>query len=254
MGGMVTALNIVNYTLLTYMPTYLEQPLDLEAQAALTVILIGELAMVACTPFAGALSDRIGRKTSWNISLIGNGVLAIPLFMLMGTNFGLAIVGYGVLAILFVLQPGTTSATFTALFPTRTRFAGVAISYNVATALFGGTAALVNEYFVEITGNLLVPAFYMVLACVVGITSVYFMPETAGASLEGDEVPGSLGTPVVEGTPAHAALENGKQPDQRGLNHEEMLEVDEAVNGNASNNETHSGSEPQMQSQKISER
>ncbi|HEY4577661.1 MAG TPA: MFS transporter [Yaniella sp.] len=233
MGGMVTALNIVNYTLLTYMPTYLEQQIGLDAQSALTVILIGELAMVALMPLAGSLSDRIGRKTCWNVSLIGIGVLAVPLFSLIGINLGWAIIGYAVLAMLFVLQLGTISATFTALFPTRARFAGFAISYNVATALFGGTAALVSDFFVEVTGSLLVPAFYMMIACVVGFIAVHFMPETAGASLEGDELPGTLGTPVVAGTPAYIALENGKQPDQRGLDDEEMLEVVEAVNGDS---------------------
>ena len=229
MAGMVTALNIVNYTLLTYMPTYLEQQLGLEAQAALTVILIGELAMVAFMPFAGALSDRIGRKACWNISLVGIGVLAIPLFWLMGMNFGLALLGYAILGLLFVLQLGTISATFTAMFPTHVRFAGFAISYNVATALFGGTAALVNDFFVEITGSLLVPAFYMAIACVIGLIAVRFMPETAGASLEGEQVPGSIGSPVVAGTPAHIALEEGKQPDQRGLSDEEMVEIVEEI-------------------------
>ncbi|GAA4479673.1 hypothetical protein GCM10023190_23200 [Enteractinococcus fodinae] len=225
MAGMVTALNIVNYTLLTYMPTYLEQQLGLNAQAALTVILIGELAMVAFMPFAGALSDRVGRKTCWNISLVGIGVLAIPLFWLMGMSFGLALVGYAILGLLFVLQLGTISATFTAMFPTQVRFAGFASSYNVGTALFGGTAALVNDFFVEITGSLLVPAFYMAIACVIGLIAVYFMPETASASLEGEQVPGSIGSPVVAGTPAYVALEEGKQPDQRGLSDDEMRQV-----------------------------
>lgn len=120
--------------------------------------------------------------------------------------------------------------TFTALFPTRARFAGFAISYNVATALFGGTAALVSHLFVEVTGSLLVPAFYMTLACIVGLIAVYFIPETAGASLEGEELPGTLGTPVVAGTPAYNALENVKQPDQHGLSDAEMFEVVEEVN------------------------
>ena len=223
MGGMVTALNIVNYTLLTYMPTYLEQQIGMDAQAALTVILIGELAMVVFMPFAGALSDRVGRKACWNISLLGIGVLAVPLFWMMGINFGLALLGYAILGVLFVLQLGTISATFTAMFPTQVRFAGFAISYNIATALFGGTAALVSDFFVEVTGSLLVPAFYMTIACLIGLIAVYFMPETAGASLEGEQVPGSIGSPVVAGTPAYIALEEGKQPDQRGLTDAQML-------------------------------
>lgn len=44
MTGLVIALNVVNYTLLTYMPTYLEQQLGLSSNASLAVILIGEVA------------------------------------------------------------------------------------------------------------------------------------------------------------------------------------------------------------------
>ena len=225
MGGMVTALNIINYTLLTYMPTYFEQQLGLNAKAALIVILLGELAMVACMPLAGRLSDRIGRKTNWYISLVGIAILAVPLFWLMGINFAFALLGYAILGLLFVLQLGTISATFTAMFPTHARFAGFAISYNIATALFGGTAAFISDFFIEITGSLLMPAFYVVLACVIGLVSVYFMPETAGASLQGETIPGSLGSAVVPGTPAHRALEQQRQPEQRGMSTEEMLEV-----------------------------
>ncbi len=230
MGGMVTALNIIHYTLLTYMPTYFEQQLGLTAQAALIVILIGELVMVACIPLAGKVSDHIGRKPNWYISLTCIAILAVPLFWLMSVNFGLALIGYAILGLLFVLQLGTISATFTAMFPTHARFAGFAISYNIATALFGGTAAVVSDFFVEITGSLLMPAFYMVLACAIGLVSVYFMPETAGASLQGETIPGSLGSAVVPGTPAHRALENQQQPEQRGMSTDQMLAIAEQGN------------------------
>ena len=102
------------------------------------------------------------------------------------------------------------------------RSAGFAISYNVATAIFGGTAGLVSDFFIDVTGSLLVPAFYMTLGCVVGLISVYFMTETAGASLHGEDVPGSVGSAVVEGSPAYEALESGQQPEQRNMTEEEM--------------------------------
>src|SRR5699024_5367353 len=92
-------------------------------------------------------------------------------------------------------------------------------------ALLGGTAAFISDFFAEITGSLLMRAFYMVLACVIGLVSVYFMPETARASLQGDIMPGSVGSAVVPGTPAHPALEYQRQPEQRGMSTEEMLEI-----------------------------
>src|SRR5699024_1772335 len=196
-GGMVTALNIVNYTLLTYMPTYFEQQLGLEAKAALIVILLGELIMVACIPLAGKLSDRIERKINWYIALIVFAILYVSLFWLMVIIFASELLGYAILGLLFVLLLETISATFTSMFPTHARFAGFVIRYNIATALFCGTAAFISDFFVEITGSLLMPACYMVLACVIGLVSVYFMLEPAGAPLQGDTLPASVGSAVV---------------------------------------------------------
>src|SRR5690606_14769213 len=54
-GGLVVALNVVNYTLLSYMPTYLQRRIGLSADEALLVPIIGMLFMMVFIPFAGAL-------------------------------------------------------------------------------------------------------------------------------------------------------------------------------------------------------
>jgi MHS family proline/betaine transporter-like MFS transporter len=190
MGGLVVALNVVNYTLLSYMPTYLERRLGLTNNAALIVPIIGMLFMMVFVPFAGALSDRVGRKPLWWFSLAGLFLAVIPLFLLMQTGFLGAIVGFAVLGLLYVPQLATISATFPAMFPTHVRFAGFAISYNVSTSLFGGTAPAFNSWLIGLTGSQLVPAMVMMVACAVGAVALLYTPETAGKSLRGTVVPG----------------------------------------------------------------
>ncbi|MDQ0736870.1 MFS transporter [Arthrobacter agilis] len=190
MTGLVIALNVANYTLLGYMPTYLESQIGLTANSSLTLILVGQLVMMCLIPFAGSLSDRVGRKPMWWTSLVGLFVAAIPMYLLIGTGFVGALIGFAVLGILYVLQLATISATFPAMFPTHVRFAGFAVTYNIATALFGGTAPLVNEALIGATGNLLVPAFYMMAACLVGMAALPFARETVGCSLRGTDLPG----------------------------------------------------------------
>jgi MHS family proline/betaine transporter-like MFS transporter len=126
--GLVIALNVTNYTLLTYMPTYLNTTIGMESGDADMLAVIGQVVMMAVIPFAGSLSDRIGRKPCWWVSLIGLFVLAIPMYMLMAQGLAWAIVGFTVLGLVYVLQLGTISATFPAMFPTHVRFAGMAIS------------------------------------------------------------------------------------------------------------------------------
>ena len=179
------------------MPTYLETQLGLSSSASLATILIGEVAMMAVIPFAGSLSDKVGRRPMWYASVIGLFVLALPMFWLMGQSFALAIVGFAVLGLLYIPQLATITATFPAMFPSQVRFAGFAITYNISTAIFGGTAAMVNEAAIDSTGFLLFPAIYMMAACVIGAIAIKFMPETAGASLRGTEIPDALDTGIL---------------------------------------------------------
>jgi len=185
-GGLVVALNVVNYTLLSYMPTYLQSRIGLSTDQALAVPLLGMLFMMMCLPFAGLLSDRVGRRPMWRFSLIGLLLLVTPLYMLMGTGLVGACVGFILLGLLYVPQLATISATFPAMFPTQVRFAGFASAYNISTSIFGGTAPAVSSGLISVTGNELMPAYYMMATCLVGLVALYFMPETAGRTLHED--------------------------------------------------------------------
>ncbi len=195
LGGLVVALNVVNYTLLSYMPTYLDSSIGLSANWSLVVPIIGMLTMMVFLPFAGLLSDRVGRKPLWWCSMIGLSIAVVPMFLLMSTNIAGAVIAFAVLGLLYVPQLATISAMFPAMFPTQVRFAGFAIAYNVSTSLFGGTAPAINEWLIGETGNNLVPAFYMMAACGIGLIALIKVPETARCPLGGTEIPGTPEAP-----------------------------------------------------------
>ncbi|MBO0880871.1 MAG: MFS transporter [Mycobacterium sp.] len=195
LGGLVVALNVVNYTLLSYMPTYLESTIGLSAAQSLTVPLIGMLAMMVFLPFAGYISDRVGRKPVWVFSLAGLVLAGLPMFLLVGTNLVGAVIGFAVLGLLYAPQLATISAMFPAMFPTHVRYAGFAIAYNVSTSLFGGTAPVINDWLVKVSGDNLVPAYYMMVACVVGAVALVKCPETARCPISGTEIPGTAEAP-----------------------------------------------------------
>ncbi len=202
MGGLVIAVNVVNYTLLSYMPTYLGTVVKLDQTTTLTIMFIAQFAMMVVMPFGGALSDRVGRKPMWFASLIGLIVFSVPMYMLMANGFLWALIGFAVLGLLYIPQLSTISATFPAMFPTHVRFAGFAIAYNISTALFGGTAPYANDALIGATGNPLIPAFYMMGACVIGLIAAFFMKETKSASLRGTQVPETGVAPDIDGKSA----------------------------------------------------
>ena len=61
----------------------------------------------------------------------------------------------------------------TDLFPTRVRFSGVAVSYNVSQTLFGGTVPLAAAALVANTGSPLSPALVMVIFAAVALAATF---------------------------------------------------------------------------------
>lgn len=188
--GLVVTLNVTFYSLIGYMPVYLQGEIGLTSNKALILVIVGQLIMMALLPFFGALSDRVGRKPLWWVSIVGMFVLAIPMYWLMAQGFVFAIVGFTVLGLLYVPQMSTVSAMFPAMFPTHIRYAGFAIAYNLSTSLFGGTAPAANQFLINLTGHKIVPAYYLMAACVVGAIALRVVPETRGCSLRGRGIPG----------------------------------------------------------------
>lgn len=191
MFAMVIAVNVVNYTLLSYSPTYFQNTLGMTETSALVAIVIGQAVMAITLPFIGRLSDRTGRRPMWLFSTCATAIAAVPMYALMGKSSLGAVIGFLVIGLLYAPQLATISATFPAMYPTAVRFAGVALAYNVSTAAFGGTSPLVNTELIKATGIDIFPAYYTVGACVIGFIASWFLIETKGESLRGTEIPGT---------------------------------------------------------------
>jgi MHS family proline/betaine transporter-like MFS transporter len=73
------------------------------------------------------------------------------------------------------------------LFPTRVRSSGQAITYGVASALFGGTAPLVNALLVQRTGNPFLTAWYTTAVVLAAAMAVLLTGETAFRPLDADD-------------------------------------------------------------------
>ena len=141
--------SLIFYTFTTYMQKYLVNTAGMSARVASGVMTVALLAYMAMQPLFGALSDRIGRRTSmrWFGALatlgtaplmyalrgVGNPVVACVLIMV-----ALAIVS------LYTSIGGLIKAE---MFPMEVRALGVGLSYAVANAVFGGTAEYVALWF-----------------------------------------------------------------------------------------------------------
>ncbi|RRO16265.1 MFS transporter [Saccharopolyspora rhizosphaerae] len=188
--GIVILINVANYTILTYMETYLSDTLHVpegqEHQVLVPLLLTVVFMLVLITP-VGALSDRVGRKPLFLSAAICFLVLPVPAFWLIGQGTVMTtILGLGLLAIGHVQLIGPLAATLPAMFPTKVRYAAFSVGYNISTAAFGGTAPLINDSVVTSTGNSYFPAFYLMGAALVAMVPILLMKETAKKPLMQD--------------------------------------------------------------------
>lgn len=185
--GIVLFYNTVNYMVLTYMPSYISEILGFDETYSSTLILIVMLIMIPFVLVMGYLSDKIGRNRVVKGALTGIIVLSIPAFMMIGSgNHLLAFIGILTIGIMLTAFQGALPATLPSLFFTNVRYGSLAITYNVSTSLFGGTTPLIVAGLVAATHNKMLPAYYLMAVCIIGIIIVgLFVKETAGKSLRG---------------------------------------------------------------------
>ncbi|WP_199809890.1 MFS transporter [Streptomyces sp. NRRL F-5126] len=184
--GLVLLYNVTNYMVTSYLPTFMTENVgigDVTAQ----LLILGTMVMVAVTiTVVGRSSDRWGRRPMFLGGSIAMVVLAAPAVLLIRQGGVLMpAIGCAILGLLLVCFAGTSASTLPALFPTRIRYGALSISFNVSVSLFGGTTPLIASAIVEGTGDEMVPAYYLMIAGLVGLISTFFLHETAGKPLRG---------------------------------------------------------------------
>ncbi len=184
--GIVLVTNVTYYMLLTYMPTYLSHNLHYSEDHGVLIIIVVMIGMLFVQPVVGWASDRIGRRPFIAAGSIGLLVSAIPAFHLINSgNIGLIFVGLLLLAVLLNCLIGVMASTLPAMFPTRVRYSALATAFNISVIICGVTPTAA-AWLVETTGNLMMPAYYLMVVAVVGLATAWLMRETANRPLHGD--------------------------------------------------------------------
>ncbi|MGW5005788.1 glycine betaine/L-proline transporter ProP [Streptomyces parvulus] len=184
--GLVLVFNVTDYMLLSYMPSYLTSELEYDETHGLLVVLAVMALMMVVQPFAGALTDRVGRRPVIAAGCAGFLLLSVPALLLIRDGSLVAVgLGMAALGLLLVCFTASMPAALPALFPTRVRYGSLSIGFNVSVSLFGGTTPLVVTALIGATGDMMMPAYYMMAAAVVGGVAVWFMTESAGQPLPG---------------------------------------------------------------------
>jgi len=185
------------YVLFVWWPTFLAGFVDPPIASALALNTLSMCVLGVLTPVAGWLSDVHGRRVIVTSSVIGVGVLAVPLFRLAATgSAGAALFAQLVFAVLMAGVSGPLPAAMMELFPARLRQSGVSLGYNISVAMFGGTAPLMATLLITRTASPIAPACYLVFLAGLSALPALGLRDSAGDTVP-DAAPPHVSTPLV---------------------------------------------------------
>ncbi|MEV0287933.1 MFS transporter [Kribbella sp. NPDC050820] len=128
------------YTFVSYLPTLLIKSIKLPADQTFAVHTTALFVFMIALPLLGRLSDTVGRRPVGFAYTFGGAVAIVPLTSMLEPSFLTALLVDIVLMLLLASMYGVLAALMTEQFPTEMRAVGIGTPYNLATAVFGGTA------------------------------------------------------------------------------------------------------------------
>ena len=183
-AGLRIGENISYYILTVFSLTYLVDVAEETRQLALRALLIGAAVQFLAIPGFAWLSDRIGRRPVYAFGGLGLAAWSFVIFTLLGSGDNLSI--YAALVVGLVLHGamyGPQAAFITELFPTRIRYSGVSMAYQL-TAIVGGSLAPIIALWLYRTYNSALPvAIYVGTTCAISGLSALLARETKGVEL-----------------------------------------------------------------------
>jgi MHS family proline/betaine transporter-like MFS transporter len=182
--GLGFAQNAAGYVGVVYLSIHMTRFLKYDATQVFWLISSATLLAAFLMPLSGGLSDRVGRRAMLAVALIGYIVLAPATMYVVGLgDFPLACVAVVISMLPFVMMQSVGYPLYAEIMPSRVRYSGVALGFNLAAILGGATGPYIATWLVQQTGNPLAPAFYIMLVAVVGLVTLATVSETAGKPL-----------------------------------------------------------------------
>lgn len=170
--GRMMGWSAAGYTFLVVMPSYLQTSLHASFQQALVATVLANVGFALTILPAGILSDKLGRKTVMLTAVIAVILFTFPLLHLLqdpqGSLFakGAAVLTAGAVV---GLLAGPGPAMLAEMFPTRVRYTGLGLAYSLSNAVFSGSAGLIITGLIKQTGNIDIPAYYVVATSLVSL-------------------------------------------------------------------------------------
>ncbi len=177
----ISALGSITYYVgITYVPAFLTSAGKLTERDSLWLSTAAAVIVILVTPFAGAWSDKIGRKRVLVLLSLASAALPVTMFTLMASGArAQALLGAVMLAAVAGAYSAVGAVATAEQFPGEARVTGLALGATMATAVFGGLTPWLAQYLVERTGWPTAPGMMIAVVALAVLPVFVMMRETA---------------------------------------------------------------------------
>jgi metabolite-proton symporter len=184
-AGLRVGENISYYILTVFSLTYLVDVSKESRSLALNALLIGAAVQFFAIPLFALLSDKIGRRPVYAFGAFGLAAWCFIMFGLLGSGDNVSIVLALVVGlVLHGAMYGPQAAFITELFPTRIRYSGVSLAYQLTSIVAGSLAPIIALWLYKEYDSATPVAIYVGVACLISGVSALLARETRGLELE----------------------------------------------------------------------
>jgi MFS family permease len=185
--GARVGVDVAFYSFVLFITTYVVTYLDLPSGYALNAVLIAAGCQVLLIPAFGHLSDKYGRRPIYLFGAIGAAVWVFVFFELLDTGRLSLIILAAVVALFFHAAMYGPQASFIAeMFPTRVRYSGASMGYQLAGIFGGALAPIISVALLDRYDTSLAVSVYVVAMLAVTTLCVVLAPETSRVDLHAE--------------------------------------------------------------------
>lgn len=184
-GGLtMSAPAMIGYIMIAYLLSYGVTQLGVSRPLMIGLVLWSSAVWLVLTLVFAAGSDRYGRRRVYLWGAWSGLAMAFPLFWLLDTREPwLMALGMTLLAVSMSAMYSPIAAMLSELFPTRLRYTGNSVSYQVGTLVGGAFVPIIATTLMQLTGTSASISAYMFGSILIGMLAVKFVPETSKTSL-----------------------------------------------------------------------
>jgi metabolite-proton symporter len=185
--GARVGVDVAFYTFVLFITTYVATYLKLPRNYALNAVLIAAAVQVALIPIFGSLSDRFARRPVYLAGAIGAAVWVFVFFALLDTGqFWLIVLATVVALVFHAAMYGPQAAFISEMFPTKVRYTGASMGYQLAGIIGGALAPIISVALLDRFGTSIAVSVYALAMLLVTIICVLIAPETSKIDLHAD--------------------------------------------------------------------